>query len=387
MSRKLSNWLETYNEYVIPETESPLSFIRWSGLFCISSTLRRNVSIPRKLMGKYDIHPNLYALFIAPPGRARKSTVLNVAEHLLEPLAPYVNLAPTATTKEKFISILANANNLDSSMSIISGEFSSLIHKSGIEMYEILTDLFDSKRKFSVELLSRDAEIAEKPCVNLLAASTPGWIAENMPESVIGGGFASRVIFIYEEKVRRHKLFFDDVDSDKQEALGEDLVHDLKHIAETLEGEYELDKQARQYAMDWYIKSQEEFEKGGGGKLDGYKQRRHLHMLKVAMIIAAAQRDELVLKEADLKKSVEYLGEIEQSMEHTFDLVGKNKHMGDMIDIVNFIKNNGRVEKREIVKRFARVGFSDLLGEILSTAVDCGDITTEIKNGKVYYKG
>ena len=387
MGRKLSNWLETYNNYVEPETESPLTFIKWSGLFCLSAALRRNVYIPKKLMGKYDIFPNLYLLFIAPAGRARKSTILNVSEDLLGAVNPYVHIAPTATTKEKLVNILADADNLDSSTAIISGEYSSFIAKSGIEMYELLTDLFDAKKKFSVEILSRDSEIAEKPCVNLIAATTPTWVAENMPESVIGGGFASRVIFIYEEKVRRHKLFYDDVDSDGQAKLEEDLIHDLRHIAETIEGIYSPDNAARKFASDWYDKSEEEFESREASQIDGYWQRRHVHMLKLAIIIAAAKRDELVIRVEDLKESIKYLEEVEQKMSKTFNLVGKNKHAADLDKIIAFIQSRKSVERKVILERFRNVGLKDVLDQILSTAVDMKAITIRIKDGRTFYNG
>jgi hypothetical protein len=186
--RKCKNWLQEFGKWTLCRSEAPESFIVWTALFTLASALRRHVYIPRSLMGSYDIYPNLYIMFVAPPGRARKTTTTDYAETLIDDIDD-ITKSPELITKESLLSTLINAP--DTAMCIRAPEFGEFMAKSGPDMYGFLTNMYDGKKKIQVSTLSRGHEFAEKPCINLLGATTPQWIAANMPESVIGGGFAT----------------------------------------------------------------------------------------------------------------------------------------------------------------------------------------------------
>ena len=41
------------------------------------------------------------------------------------------------------------------------------------------------------------------PWINIIACTTPAWIAGNFPEYMIGGGFTSRCVFVYADAKER----------------------------------------------------------------------------------------------------------------------------------------------------------------------------------------
>ena len=84
MARECENWLQTFQQWTMPRSEAPESFIFWTGLYTLAATVRRHIKVPKGLLGSWDAVPNLYILFIAPPGRARKSTTINYTESLLD---------------------------------------------------------------------------------------------------------------------------------------------------------------------------------------------------------------------------------------------------------------------------------------------------------------
>ena len=77
------SWLKAFDEWTLPRSEAPATMIRWAGLFTLASAVKRRIWFPREILGSYDIFPNLYVVFVAKPGVARKSTTAGYAEELL----------------------------------------------------------------------------------------------------------------------------------------------------------------------------------------------------------------------------------------------------------------------------------------------------------------
>jgi len=378
--RKCENWIQTFAEWTLPRSEAPENFIFWTGLFALASAIRRKVRIPKELLGSWEASPNLYILFIAPAGRARKSTTANYAEDLIEEI-PTLTRAPELITKESLLNQIVKSD--DASMSIIAPEFGEFIVKSGPTMFGFLTNIYDGKRHISANTLSRGAEFAERPCINLLGATTPEWVAENMPESVIGGGFASRVIFIYEEKVRRRKLFYDDLDFKKILKLRQNLIDDLNHIATTVAGDFKLTKEAHEFAEEWYNENADEGY-DNSHKLSGYYERKPAHIFKVAMLLHLAKSDELIIDKKDLMDAIATLELLEEQLPKVFESVGKNPYTVDMYRLLNFIIEKGRCLKKEVLQNFMHAATPNVLEELIKGLSDSGYITQTVEGMAVY---
>lgn len=378
--RKCENWLETFTKWTLPKSEAPESFILWTAMFTLASAVRRHVCIPKKMLGSWSPSPNLYVMFIAPPGKARKSTTINYAEEILDELHD-ITKAPTVVTTASLLNRLATAG--DSATYILSSEFSSFIKKSGVEMFEVLTDLFDGRKNLETSTISRGIEFTEKPCINLLSATTPRWVAENMPESVIGGGFASRVVFVYEERVRRRQLFYESLNHDFLDKLKNDLVEDLRHISEECNGEFVFEDEAKAFAENWYDANADET--GDNANLHGYFERKPAHIFKIAMLLHLAYSDELVITLKDLQDAIKLLEMVEKKLPRVFENTGKNQYTFEMKDIFEFIVTNQRVEQRTLFKRFYSAAQPNLLEELITGLLKMGVIRTEMEGTNIYF--
>lgn len=384
--RKCVNWLDTFNEWTAPRGEAPLTFVHAAGVFTIASVLRRNVKIPKQMMGSYDIVPNLYVIFVGPAGGPRKTTTVDYSIELLSRL-PQIKRAADLTSKESLVDELLKQEGC--AITVIAGELGEFFAKSGPEMFGTLTNLYDAKRDITVSTISRATQFGERPCLNLIGATTPEWIAGNMPESVIGGGFASRVIFVFEETVRRKKLYFRDVNHDALMKLQENLVDDLNHIA-GIAGEYEINKEAEEFMEAWY----QNMVKPTNTKLHGYWHRRHVHAHKVAMSMKAAYSDDLELTVDDFKKAIEFLKEIEIKLPTVFLGVGRNKYVMDVKSMAAHIRFNHRVARKDMLEEFFSVAEPDPLDRLIKSLIDMELVTQEIeyddpKNGTgqhIFYK-
>ena len=380
--RKCVNWLDTWTQWVKPRSEVKESMIRWGGLYTIACALRRRVWIPksingRGLLGGWECYPYLYIMFVGPPGM-RKTVTLDYSLELFEALP--LTAAPNACSQAALSQRLLESS--DTSVYIVASEFSDLLLKSGPEMYEFLTSAFDGRRKFETSTISRGIEFIEKPCINMAAGTTPKWIAENMPESAIGGGFASRVIFIYESVLRRKRLFYRDYDYTAGESLKTNLIDDLLHMSTMLEGAFSISDGTMDWLEDWYQKHEPS---KAHPKIQGYMNRKHVHLFKAAMLYHISYSDDLVLTQSDLEWGLSALEEIEPNLPSVFEGIGRNPYTLDSRHIAMFIKEKGKISKKEILAQFQSVATPNILLELLVNLSSMGVIRTELIDNELIY--
>lgn len=380
--RECENWLVEFGRWTLPRSEAPQTYIFWTGLFTLASALRRHVKVPKKLLGSWEVSPNLYVFFVAPPGKARKTTTTDYNVELLEEI-PHITKTPDLITKESLLTTLVKSD--DAAMSILAGEWSEFIVKSGPDMYGLLTNLYDGKRKISVSTLSRNLEFVERPCMNLLAATTPIWIAANMPESVIGGGFASRVIFVFEETVRRRQIFYDSLDWNALDEIRTRLIADLQHISLNIHGDFQLEPEAKDFMEHWYGTTADEGT-AEQYKMSGYFERRPAHVFKLAMLLHLASNDELILNKNDFELAIGYLGALEKKLPRAFQAMGKNPYTVDMDRIVEYVGEKGRVSKQELFAQFYGAATPSMLQELVDGLSTMGFLTFENEGSILYIK-
>lgn len=322
-------------------------------------------------------------MFVGPAGSIKKSTTIGYAEELLDGLGEQVVQAPQALTPPILIQRLQSSH--DSTLHIISGEFSTFIQKAGVAMYEILTDLYDGKKRYDEGTVSRGAVFVDAPLINMIAATTPAWIIGNMTEDVLGGGFASRVIPIHEFQARQRRMYYrkvvkiQDIDS-----LKEKLINDLDHIANNINGEFKLTEEAEDFMEDWYQRNAETPD-GLDRKLTGFYNRRPAHIHKVAMCLHVAYSDELILTKKDFEDAIQVIKDIEPKVAGTFRAVGKNRYIADMDGITAFIKYKKKVSKQEILKAFEASAEPNKLEELLGGLVAIGDVRVEFEDLEAYF--
>lgn len=371
--RQCDNWLADFARWTIPRSEAPEIWIFWAGLYALSAAVRRHVKISREYLGSWECAPNIYLMFVGEPG-SRKTTTGDYAYELIQSVDG-ITMAPDQVSMPKLLTALVESP--DSSMCIHSGEFGEFMQKSGTDMYSFLTNAFDGKKKIEVGTHIRGVEFVERPCVTLFGATTPAWIAANMPEDVIGGGFASRVVFIYEDSVRQRRLFYKDkVNFEEIDDIGDRLKADLQHIA-NIKGDFELTQEAMDFMEPWYAEAADKISKKVY-HLQGYHQRKPAHIMKVAQLIKLSRCDELLLDVDDFKEALEVVEMTERKLGKVFGAVGKNAYTVDMRRILAFINENGRTNRKLVNATFMNAATPKLLEELVVGLATCGLITITI---------
>lgn len=379
--RKCQNWLKTFAEWTLPRCESPETFVFWSGLFILSSALRRQVKVGKKYLGSWECPPHLYIMLIGDAGKVRKTTAAGFGVELLEEIT-FLKKGPTIVTQSALMTKLTESP--DASVYLIAEEFSDLIMKSGEDMFQFLTSLFDGKKNIEASTTSRGTEFASKPCVNMIAATTPQWVASHMPENIIGGGFASRVIFIQEERVRQRRMYYKDVNAATNfDGMKADLLADLAHMAESLAGDFEIDLEAMDFMEAWYQENAEG--ESDNYKLSGYYQRRPAHIHKVAMLLHIARSDELVLHKEDFENAIAVVAQIEKNLPKVFEGVGKNPYTFDISRIKNHIVACEPIAHGDLLSAFQSAAEPWRLEQLVKSLVVMDEVRKIQQNGVDFY--
>lgn len=387
-TRRCANWLETYRHYILPRTDAPESFVQWSGIFTIASALRRRVWIPKSDLGLWDCYPYIYLLFVGPAG-FRKTTCISKGASVLLDQVPELEAfrSPDVFTKEAIIEEMSKGN--EASMNLIVGEFSDIFSKAGKDrgsMYEFFTSMFDDKVRLSSMTKSSGSVFLERPCLNFFSATTPEWIEENMPEAVIGGGFASRIIFVHENKPRLKKSMFRDVqplpDSGYTnfQSMERDLLVDLIHISTNLAGAFTIPVDSYNWIDDWSADPANTTT--DNPKLAGYMQRKFTMVCKLAMIHSASLRDDLTITIQDWKYAIGMMESTEGGLEQIFGGVGKNKYSVDIKNIIGYVVNmftfTGKpVKYADLLTNFQSAAEPRVLNELITFAVESHALKVE----------
>lgn len=392
--RRLKDWLTSFKEWTMPRSECPESMLEWCGLFCLSTALRRHIVVTDEYLGGWKCYPSIYIMFIAPQGIVKKSTSIGFVEELLDEVSG-IEKSPDAVTIPDLLQRIQNAE--ESSVYILSTEFSTLVNKAGLGVYDILTDLYDGKKKIDEGTISRGYVFASAPCLNMLAATTPKWVGANMTEDIIGGGYGSRIIAIHEDTPRQRILMYKKRLKHLRETpsfakLKVDLIHDLIYISSKLKGEFQLSDDAQDFldnerGTGWYNKNAEA-PKGTDSRLIGYYQRRPAHIIKVAMLLHCGRTDDLILDVPVLEEAIALMTRMEPKIANVYKAIGRNVYALDMVNIVKFIseQQNGRVARTELLRTFNSTAEPIKMDELLTHLIQMETIKITTENQEIYYE-
>lgn len=318
MARKLSDWGDAFNEYAA-QMGSPVIFVRWAAIACVAGVLERKVWIKT---GRGLLYPNLYTIFVAPPGIGK--TVMTAEVRRMWDAVPNQHVAASSLTKASLIDNLVDSDrkinrpNEDpnvvefNSIKISSNELGVLLPSYESDFMNVLTDIYDG-HGYSEKRRVRDIKInMPAPQINMLAATTPGYLSNMLPEGAWDQGFLSRTLLVYAGTQVIGDLF---AELETNGELREKLVHDLKEIA-SLYGKATFDPEVANALNEWN-------KKGGPPtpthpKLQHYLTRRTVHLLKLCLVSSVMRDNSKVVTMEDYGRALDWLVEMESYIPDIF---------------------------------------------------------------------
>lgn len=389
--RKIKDsWLKEYHRYTEGQ-ESPDTFHFWVGLSMIAATLERNVWVD---MSYYVLYPNLYVILVSDAAICRRTTAVRMGVDILEKQESPPYIFAQKITPEALIRALTSQCRIDAEGNILSDSTAFVVAEElsvflGKEAYAsgliaILTSLYDCKDEWPYETISRGVEIAYNTCVNLIGASSPEWLRLAIPPDSVGGGFTSRIVFVYQ--YRSDKIIAFPEMTDVQRTAKENLIHDLSLIRR-LGGIFKFSSNAHAWYVKWY--------KGHRMALmtalatDGELViRKEGILLKLAMCFSVAEGDKLVIEQRHLEMAHEALEETEKFMPETLRILSSTPMGMDATKVLTIIRKYKRgVKHAELQKRVMYSIDATRLKDIIATLASAQviEVRAQLLKGGVSY--
>lgn len=393
MQRNFSNWLKSYMQYT-RDSESPNEFHFWTGVATIAGALRRRVWID---MRKFQWTPNFYIVLVGPPGIVTKSTTTRIGLRLLAKVDG-IRFGPQSMTWQALTLALESSVEYvewtgedgelhsvpHSSLTISVPELGTLLHMDDSSLIDVLVSMWDGQLEtWGHETKSSGNAKVLNPWLNLIGATTPSWIQANFPEHMIGGGLASRIIFIYGD-AKRHLIAYPDEMTPGSEYYEHErrLVEDLQQMA-LIGGPYELTDEARAWGHVWYEKLwTSRPEHMASERYSGYISRKQTHIHKLAIIVAAACRNERVIEKDDLVQADMLLSDTEPHMNKVFQAIGQVDDAKQVAEIVAYVRHYGFITIDELYRLMMNSIQERDFTHAVKISVASGLLTLSAKEGK-----
>jgi hypothetical protein len=293
--------------------ETPLSWIYWSLLWCISSAAANAYTL-RTLKGNLLYYPNLYIILMGESGLG-KGYPVNLAKRLLQE----ANITRVIAGRSSIQAIIKEGATTrsekgkpiitDSRMAVINGELSTAIIQDP-DSLTILTDLYDRNYNPNwTNMLKGDGhEKLKEPYITCLFGSSPAHFYDSIPQPNIEGGYIGRNLIIYEEKRSKD---MDLLDSEK-ESLDQDRFTNyivpkyIPHLQKIADNKARLipNEPSRVIFNTW--RSQWRVTQSQYNDRTGFVNRIPDHVLKVAMCLCLARyENEGVIIESDMTQAIQ----------------------------------------------------------------------------------
>lgn len=347
--RNFSDWLSAFMDYA-SFGEAPRHLYFWTGVSTLAGALRRKVWIDQSYFKWFC---NFYVVIVAPPGIVSKSTTAAIGMNLLRQV-PGIKFGPDVVTWPALVSAFAestetfewhNQHNIMSAITLEASELGNLLNTQDREMVDLFVTLWDGKQgAFDKRTKHSGSDKVENPWINLIACTTPSWIAGNFPEYMIGGGLTSRCVFVYASEKSRYVAY---PGLEVPQELGQTrlrLIQDLEHISMTLAGEYRLSEDAVEWGRAWYMDHYKNKPLGlDDERFGGYIARKQTHIHKLAMVLQASRTDTLLIEQETLADANAMVTSLEADMPFVFSKIGRSDASFHVERLLSFIRKSGKV--------------------------------------------
>ena len=364
MSRIVEDWITGYQQFT-ENSESPDLYKEWVAVSVVASCLQRKVF----LTWDSPTYPNMYIVLVGPSGKSRKGTAMSPGLEMLQELGT-INLAAESITREALIRELKQSSGTEitedsvkshCSLTIYSPELTVFLGYNNQQLMVDLGDWYDCRSRWTYRTKGSGVDEIIGVWVNLIGATTPELLRESMPSIAIGGGLASRMIFVYQEKKSKNIAlpFLKKEDL----LLRHNLMLDLDRIR-MMNGEFTYSQNFLDLWVPFY-NHQEDNLPFKDQKFSAYFSRRAKHILKLCMILSASGGDDMMITARIFERAKDLLERTEVFMPQTFAGFGESDQSAVLVRVMAVLGVRKQIPYNELIEMF----FEDATQETMEAIV------------------
>lgn len=388
------SWLDAYTKYT-SSSDAPAIYHTWTAISTVAGALRNNVNID---LGYFTVSPHFYVCLVGPSG-GRKTTAADIGMKFLEKIDG-VRIKRDKITPERLIRFLGeddiqiqnyiksktkkHTDNVvfktNHTLFIYAPEFATLIGSTSYasSLQEILTRVYDGGTLEYSVVSQEDASI-DNINLNLLACSTPEWLAKGISGDGIAGGFVGRFIIVSSMSYDALKLRALPILTKEQKELEHLLLCDLHNIAK-MEGSFNLSDDVRDAYTKWFESGEylkrENLEKG-------YFTRKPTHLLKLMMVLSAMDNASMEITLHHYERAHHLLATLESTLEDALMYIGASDELRIQQHIINLISERKITTYKQLVQGTRKfIKNLSMLQNVLNVLLVSGTIKKKVLNGE-----
>lgn len=371
------------------DTEIPHDLALWTALAGVSCAVGRQLFLR---VGTLTFYPNIYVCLVAKSG-SRKSAAIEVLEPIVYGMEPRPNLIAQKITPEALISAIRMVETNDTKHIlrekaqgfIVLDELTSLMTRMTYDgLAPLLLQFYNCKSTFSYDTKSCGKVVLNDTCLGFIAATTPDSLSTAIPDTAIGDGLTARIAFVYVNE--ESSVVPIPTDSPRKRELRDNLQRTIQRVA-TLNGEMKITEPA----LDLYIEDYTEFRRVNNhltthSLLRAYAQRKHSHMFKLAMLMAAGESS-MEIEEVHVSAALHTLASMEKNLLKLMLLISSTDYGRASSMVLDLIAaGEGQpVKKRRVIQGCGHRIDSRTLETVIQTLIAGGYVKEEF-NGEATYR-
>lgn len=392
--RNFPSFIESYLKFT-ENQESTKKIHLWVAISIIAAAMERKVFLNA---GHFTIFPNLYVFIIGESGVVRKSTSTGIGVELLREIQNVSIMSERVTAAALLQQMQRSHREIQiekriekqSAVFCYASELVVLLREVYGSISELLTTFYDcsprdSSKPWVYETKGEGALRIYGPCLNILGASTPAWLAKAIPANEMEGGFSSRVIFVVERENPDNFVAWPEL-SKEIESMRPQLIEDLEQIA-CLRGNFTKTKEAHEFYEKWYIehKTNAIRKANADGRFTGYHGRKPTTVVKLAMILSASEGNSMEFDKRHIEMAIKLCDDLEASMYDAFGSSGNNRLGEGMFKIVELMMQRKRMTHTEIMTNFWRDYTGKEISEIMKDLMEMKKVKMRVAGQQIIY--
>lgn len=286
----------------------PEPFNTWSGLSIVAGALERKVWLPWN--DTLQFYPNIYVLLVSLPGIGKSTALTNATKLLMEmnQKEMRIHFMPNQASEAKLIELMGAGVSFEIGSRIFNqnvayfaaSEASNSFKPVYGDIVPCLTEFYDCPTHWAKATKKDGLLTLENVSMNLLAGCTFDYLGRLVTDENIMGGFASRLIYVvHRDKMERDQKFQmggrNETEMLERATFRRMLIEDLAQIHK-LVGPFTADRAFGEAWEAWYGPFERERQAQASEKMQSLLVRVNTNIFKVAMLMSAAESNDMKLK-------------------------------------------------------------------------------------------